>query len=186
MVPRSIPLDVDGSAPRDAVARVERLYVRHHRDVYRWAMRYAAGDSALAEDVVQEVFVRLLGVIDGLDDDDELGRWLYRVTANRCLSLLRRRQVRKTLLATFGLQTPSEPRLDERLAAKQTLRAVFEQLNRMPPKERVVFSMLHLDQMPQSEIAATLGYSKGYVSKLVKRATERVAKYKEEVRDDAK
>jgi RNA polymerase sigma-70 factor (ECF subfamily) len=48
-------------------------------------------------------------------------------------------------------------------------------LQALPPKEQVAFCMLHIDAVPQTEIARILGYSRGYVSKLITRATARLA-----------
>ena len=179
----TLTADQTAHSEPSAEVRVERLYVRHHRSVYRWAMRYTAGDSALAEDVVQEVFVRLLDAVDNLRDDDDLGGWLYRVTANRCLSILQRQKVRSAILRTLGRSESRASGLDERLDARESLTRVFEAMQQMPPKERIVFSMLHLDELRQSEIAAALGYSKGYVCKLVRRATQRVEAIGYEVPD---
>jgi RNA polymerase sigma factor (sigma-70 family) len=47
---------------------------------------------------------------------------------------------------------------------------VAEAIARLAPKQRVVFCMVHLDGLTQDEVARTLDYSKGYVSKLLKRA----------------
>ena len=52
--------------------------------------------------------------------------------------------------------------------AAEALRALRE----LPPNERVVICMKLLDQLPQREIAATLGLSEGYVSKLVRRGLD--------------
>lgn len=183
MAPHTLELSADPPA-ESAAARVERLFARHHADVYRWALRYTAGDGALAEDVVQEVFVALLGHVADLEDDDELAGWLYRVTANRCLSLLRRRQVRVAFLRALRLAPPARHEIDARLAARETLARVFETMAELPPKERVAFTMLHVDGLAQNDIARALGYSKGYVSKLIQRATSRIRALGYEVYDD--
>ncbi len=178
-------LELTGDPPTASSAeRVERLFARHHRDVYRWALRYTAGDGALAEDVVQEVFIALLGHVDRLADDDDLARWLYRVTANRCLSILRRRQVRQAFLRALRLAPPPRTELEPRLAARETLARVFETMNALPPTERVAFTMLHVDGLRQTDIANALGFSKGYVSKLIQRATDRIRALGYEVDQD--
>ena len=77
------------SAVMDGSDRFTALYTRHRDRVYRWALRYSAGDAAFAEDVTQDVFIRLMDRLSHLEDVDALEGWLYRVTANRCLSKLR-------------------------------------------------------------------------------------------------
>src|SRR5262245_28442646 len=74
--------------PASVAARVDirDAYERHRHDVFRLALRYGAGRRAWAEDVTQEVFVRLMEIVDRLDAPSDLGAWLYRVTANHCVS----------------------------------------------------------------------------------------------------
>ncbi len=184
MALHTLQLAADQAPSRSAVDRVERLFERHHADVYRWALRYTAGDGALAEDVVQEVFIALLKTVDRLQDHDDLARWLYRVTANRCLTVLRRRQVRTTVLRALRVAEPTAHVVDDRIAARDTLARVFQAMAELPPKERVVFTMLHVDGLRHTDIARALGYSKGYVSKLVKRATQHIRALGYEVSDD--
>lgn len=146
-----------------------RIYEEHRDPVFRWALRYLSGDSAQAEDVTHDVFLRLLENIERLSDDDEMGRWLYRVTVRTCLSRLQRGRLRRSLLERFGWgfrRTP--PRAESRLVLADVLTA----LEGLPPPQRIAFSMLHLDGLEQREIAEALGFSKGYVSKLIRKATE--------------
>lgn len=154
--------------------RLERLYAEHRDEVYRWALRYGTGDTAFAEDVTQEVFMRLMRALPKLEDPDQLGGWLYRVTANRCLSRLRRRRLTRTILSTLGLNPESTNHIEAQVAARQDLQHVMQTIRALPAREGMVLTMLHLDGLSQSEIAQILGLSKGYVSKLVARATAKV------------
>lgn len=158
----------------DRAEVVERLYARHRDQVFRLALRYGAGDADWAEDVTHDVFVRLLRAVDRLRDEDDLGGWFYRVTTNRCLSHLQRDRVRRSLLSMIPFRgtAPSDP--EREMAAKSDLDRTLAVVRSLPPKERVAFSMLHLDGKSQKEIAAIMGHSKGYVSKLIRRATDRV------------
>jgi RNA polymerase sigma-70 factor (ECF subfamily) len=163
-----------GGVVLSRVARVERLYARHRDRVFRLALRYGAGDAAWAEDVTHDVFVRLLGAIDHLHDDDELAGWFYRVTTNRCLSRLRRDRVRRSVATVLALFQPRPPTPDRTFEARSELERTLAVVRDLPPKERVAFLMLHLDGKTQNEIAEIMGHSKGYVSKLLHRASERV------------
>jgi len=169
----------------DSAEAVERLYAAHKHAVFRLALRYGAGDRAFAEDVTHDVFVRLLRAFHRLDHDEDLGGWLYRVTTNRCLSRLRTEQVRRSVLGLLGLDPRREaPGLAERVEARDALTRTLAAVERLPPKERVAFGMKFLDGKSQNEIADTMGHSKGYVSKLLSRATERLRAEGWEVNDD--
>lgn len=171
-------------AKETRAARVKRLYAMHKESVFRWALRYGAGDVAFAEDVTHDVFVKLMRAIEGLEDDDALGPWLYRVTTRSCLSRLTRTRFRRSVLSLLGLE--SETALDAPFAqveARTSLRPALKVMEKLSSKERVALTMFYLDGKSQDEIAETLGHSKGYVSKLIQRAMVKIRKEGYEVQD---
>jgi RNA polymerase sigma-70 factor (ECF subfamily) len=154
--------------------------------VYRLALRYGGGSRAWAEDVTQEVFVRLIDHVDDLEDRDGLEGWFYRVATNRCLNRLRRERVRNAAPVRWLLGSrQTEPADPERVAGvRQELAHAWDVVESLPPKERVAFCMHYLDGKKQTEIADCLGHSKGYVCKLIKRAQARVRQQGWEVGSD--
>ncbi len=178
--PLSTPHPAEGvaSVVVSRTERVEALYVEHREFVYRLALRYGSGSHAWAEDVAQEVFVRLFDVLDSLDErgGGEVEPWFYRVTTNRCLNRLRAERLRNAAPVRWLLgRRNTDLRDPERVtAARQGLEQASAVMDGLPPKERVAFSMHVLDGKKQIETAEVLGHSKGYVSKLIARAEERV------------
>jgi len=156
---------------------VEELYARYADRVFRWALRFGGGDVAWAEDVTQDVFMNLVKRAPDLEDADELGGWFYRVTANRCLNELRRQRIMRAL-STALFATRAEPdrrRTPENaVMARGELDAALQAISGLPAAQRVAFSMRHLDGLPQQEIGRILGYSKGHISRLLKRAGEQL------------
>jgi len=147
------------------------LYARYHEQVFHLALRYAAGDVAWAEDVTQDVFLGLLRLPRPLLAQESLEGWFYRVTTNRCLNKLRKEKFLRSTPIRWLLGTSPNERTPERDAiARDELGRAVMSLNALPARERVVFFMVHVDGKDQNETARILGYSKGYVSKLLKRA----------------
>lgn len=165
------------SADQPLRAEVAEAYRKHKGLVYRLALRYGRGRIAFAEDVTQEVFIQLLRHVGALADRDELGGWLYCVTTRRCLNKLRNERI-LDVLSLGWLRRDEEPAHDGQAmyGAREELRRTFAALSELPAKERIAFSMYHLDGRPQDEICAVLGHSKGYVSKLIQRATDALAR----------
>lgn len=144
--------------------------------VFRLALRYG-GDRSWAEDITQEVFLLAFAHIDELAEAQNQGAWLYRVTSRRCLNRLRGQKLRASAPVRWALQDRQRsPNTPEELGIhRQRLVRLFAQLEHLPTKMRMCFWMYHVDGKDQVEIGEIIGHSKGYVSKLLKRATEALA-----------
>ncbi len=134
--------------------RVETLYRRYGAIMYARCKRIL-GDPALAEDATQEVFIRSMGHVGRLEDDTEAIRWLYRVTTNYCLNVLRDRKRRREILdqmPEFDLSDP-EKVLGDELAVRGLLREI--------PKKIAEPAALHyLVGLDQGAVARALGVSR--------------------------
>lgn len=160
----------------EAAAVVERLYRQHHALVYRLALRYGRGRKAWADDVTQDVFVDLMRALPALRDVESMEGWLYRAATHRCLKRLRRERFLELPAVRWLLGAPHEEPVHPEVAAiaRHDLKRAFDALHTLPLKERVAFSMFHLDGKSQDEIGEVLGHGKSYVCKLIQRATERL------------
>jgi len=151
-------------------------YLAHRDRVYHWCLRYAGGRTDWAEDLAHDVFVRLAEHCSHLEDPDEIGPWLYRVTANLAISKLRRENLAIHRLLAWFRQEPVrvvEP-IDVMLEAQEASADAMAALRQLPSRERVVICMRVLDGLTQKEIAQSLELSEGYVSKLLARAWTRL------------
>ena len=155
---------------------LNELYKRHHRQVFHLALRYGRGNASFAEDVMHDVFVKLCRTRERLTEPELLSGWLYRVTTNICLNKLRHEALVNSAPVRWLLgERPDERTPESALLARDELTRAFEAVNALPVKERAVFFMCHVDGKEQTEVARVLGHSKGYVSKLLKRAEARLS-----------
>jgi RNA polymerase sigma-70 factor (ECF subfamily) len=129
---------------------------------------------AEAEDVVQDVFVRILKRSPDLLTVRDLRVWLIRITWN--LSIDRRRRIRpeqidedfaKTLVAT---NAPA----DEALGDAQRMKAVLRELEKLPRAERQVLLLSTVEELETPEVAKVLGRSESAVRALLFRARTRL------------
>jgi RNA polymerase sigma-70 factor (ECF subfamily) len=156
---------------------LEECYATHRAFVFHRCLRYGAGDVAFADEVTQEVFLKLWQHLPNLDDAHDLGAWLNRVTANLAISRLRRE---RSLLGKLHALWSIAGRADTETALhvverKQLAGQVLDALRTLSPRERVIICMKVLDGASQREIARTLDVSEGYVSKLLQRSMQRLA-----------
>lgn len=155
-----------------------RLYERYQRQVFQLALRYGGGRVGWAEDVTHDVFIKLVGQSFSLVEVDDLDGWFYRVTTRRCLNRLRHERLAQSAPVSWLLRatTKSEPTPESRALVSADLRQVAEALEKLPVKERVAVQMRYIDERDVQEIADILGHTKGYVSKLLTRATDTLRK----------
>jgi RNA polymerase sigma-70 factor, ECF subfamily len=146
---------------REAAAR---LYRDYGPAVYRRCLRLLRNREA-AQDATQEVFVRLVRNMERLEDRGGALPWIYRVTTNHCLNVLRNagRRGEGALLADPGADVRSATEaLPDRLLAKEILQ-------RFDASTQAVVVGVFVDGMEREEVAATLGISKRTVSRKVER-----------------
>lgn len=169
--------DADRREALDAACAAHRSFV------LRLALRYGGGDLDWAQDVTQDVLVALCTHFDDLDTQQDLRAWLYRVVTNQCLSRLRRKSLWMRIVRLLPVRhETSTP--EWWVGVRDELRQAWSAVESLPPKQRIVLCMVHLDGSSQAEVARILGHSEGYVSKLLARATSRVREAGWEVDDD--
>jgi len=129
---------------------------------------------AEAEDVVQDVYVRVLGHRSALPQVREMRVWLVRVAWN--LALDRRRRVRPEQIdAAFADRlAATSVAADQALDESQRLRAVLEELERLPKAERHVLLLAAIEELGTAEMAEVLGKSESAVRALLFRARTRL------------
>jgi RNA polymerase sigma-70 factor (ECF subfamily) len=158
---------------------IRALYQSHGARLFRIALRVGGGRRSFAEDVVQDTFEKLLLHYDRLDSGADLGGWLYRVAMNASLSRLRRESFRNSAVvrALLGQGTDRAPSADVAARLTSLQREALEALSLLPPRERIAFCMVHLDDAQLKEVADALGCSLSYACKLAQRAEDVLAKH---------
>ena len=154
--------------------RVEELFARHAGELYRYAARFT-GDPDLAEDVVQDSFVRLAERPPA--DVRQVRAWLFRVATTVAIDALRGSRRRRRLLAErpADVPVPVAPEDPHRVLEREELRRrVREALDALNPKERAVVLMRE-EGFAHHEIAAVVGTTTGSVGTMIARALAKLA-----------
>jgi RNA polymerase sigma-70 factor (ECF subfamily) len=141
-------------------AALEEMLRRAHAVVHRWAL-VATGDPDDAEDVTQEVLVRLHTAIRRYRGRSQFSTWLYQVTRNAALDH-RRREVRRLarrapIEAADRQREHPEDRQLGGIAAGRIAAVVRRFLVTLPERQRQVFDLVDLQDVPQAEAASLLG-----------------------------
>lgn len=145
------------------------VYAAHNRELVRFAY-LLTGDPELAEDLVADVFAKVLRCW-GSTSIDNPQAYLRRAVVNRFNSKLRRRYVSRRYRATADGSDRGVVRSDEHLAERD---AMFQALDRLPDGQRTVVVLRFYEDLSVAETAEVLGVTQGTVKSQNARALERL------------
>lgn len=146
------------------------LYVRFGRACFNLALRIL-GNRAQAEDLVQEVFLKMFSAIRGYRGDAPFGSWLKRMTVNAIIDQLRgqRHDSDVDALELAAAQPASES--DHAAAAVDA----WMLLQRLPARARAVLVLHEFEGYTHAELAELFGQSESYSKSILARALKRLS-----------
>lgn len=131
----------------------ERLVPAYRRRVFGLAYSILR-DRGAAEDLAQEVFVKLWQALPNYDGRAQLSTWIYAITRNAAVSALRRRR------RSISLSDPAVLEEVEGVAAEPGApgdRALWRQVEALPDRQRQAVILYYQDERPVGEVAAMMG-----------------------------
>jgi RNA polymerase sigma-70 factor (ECF subfamily) len=138
---------------------------------------YSSGDRAIADDVTQQIFLKLFTAIQQFRGESEFTTWLYRLVVNACLDERRRRRRLLPLGETLAMRNPSERKPQEKQFARlEVAEAVRAAIGELKPKFRLPILLKYLEGLSYEEIATVMGCSKGTVASRLNRGHSQLAK----------
>lgn len=162
--------DATTQTVEDVRLSFDEAFVAHHRVVYRYAYALTR-DRGLAEDVAQEVFIRLHQNLDAAQREGMLRAWLLRVTANVARNLLRARSRATARDEEFVAGAGRAAKIilpDEELLRRTEIAEARRTLNKIKEPMRSCLLLKH-EGLSYREIAAALGIKESYVGSLIAR-----------------
>ena len=159
------------------------LYERHKHLVYRTALAIT-GDEPAAEDILQEVFLRVHTYAHRIDETMPLEPWLYRVTANQAYSWISR--ARRWFHAVQGsldrwISHPERQSGPEKAAEEQEQwQSLQKAIDTLSPGPRTVIVLHYLEGLSLHEIAAVMDIPEGTVKSRLHYARQTLRKVIEE------
>jgi RNA polymerase sigma-70 factor, ECF subfamily len=148
------------------------LYREYAPAIFRFCRR-ALPSREDAEDATTEIFMKVRQKIGQYDSSRPFTAWLYKVAANHCWDLLRRRRIRQDLevgeVENLPLEHPDPGQL-QRLLEEHSGQQVRTALDKLPPRARMALVMRYYSEMTYEEIADSLGVRRAFVGVLLLRA----------------
>jgi RNA polymerase sigma-70 factor (ECF subfamily) len=188
---------VEGDADAELMLRVAagdkaafaQIFDRYQASVARFAFRFV-GTRARAEELAQEIFIKLYRNAKSYRPSAKFKTFLFRVATNHCLNEVRRGEYRVPH-ATESDGPTLEGLAEENAGPEKALQgkeledAVSVALSQLSERERAAFAMCRFEGMPYREIAIALSASEAAVKSLIHRATLSLAKSIQELQGSA-
>ncbi len=156
------------NSDKDLVEKVKKsnieafdiLFMKYSRKLYHFSLGYFKS-GADAEDMIQEVFVQLWENRDKLDPQYSFNSYIFTITKNKILNVIRKRVYENKYLDTVSAkQILPNFTTDDQMDFKELLEISEEAIDTLPPKRKQIFKMSRNEGMTYEEIAAELGISK--------------------------
>src|SRR2546423_1262076 len=158
-------------------AAFQLLFETYKDKVFSIAVYSSDGDRAVADDVTQQIFLKLFTAIGQFRGDSEFTTWLYRLVVNACVDERRRRKRWLPLGETETMSNPGERKPQEKQYARlEVAEAVRAAIGELKPKFRLPILLKYIEGLSYDEIATVMGCSKGTVASRLNRGHSQLAK----------
>jgi RNA polymerase sigma factor (sigma-70 family) len=155
-------------AQRGDMQAFAELYRRFGRACFQLALRIL-GQRQQAEDLVQEVFLKVMDTIRSYRGDAPFAAWLKRLTVNACIDQLRKQRHGgdEDAEAVFAQTAAADTDVGGRIDA-------WSLLARLAPRARAIVTLHELEGYTHTELAALFGQSESYSKSILARALKRL------------
>ena len=158
----------------EGLEQVFNSIVKQYSERLYWHVRRMVGSHEDADDLLQEIFLKIWTALPSFRGEAQLYTWVWRIATNETLNFLRKEKVRALLHFTSAdeiavQRVQADPFFNGTAAEREVAKAVA----RLPEKQRQVFIMRWWDELSYEEISAITGTSVGAL-----KATYHIAKEK--------
>ena len=151
------------------------------------------GSDEEAQDLYQEVFLKVYKSIKKFRRDSNFYTWLYRITVNVCLNYRKKRKLNQRFVNLDDnrdeeddlpiMQFESKEKTpDKKIEEKELKKLIKDAIDTLPEKQRMVFYLKHYQEKKISEISEIMGCSEGTVKNYLFRASEKLKKVLKDLR----
>lgn len=150
------------------------VLVEQYQEVAFRAAYLIVRDAQTAEDVSQEAFIRAFRGLRGFRPNEPFRPWLLRIVTNLAINEVRSRQRRTGLLDRVSRTTPPAAEPPEVTLKDEYASTLARAINELPIDDRVVLHLRYFLDLPEREIATTIGKPAGTVKSRLHRASARL------------
>lgn len=154
------------------------LLVRAYQQRVYSHVRKIVIDHDDADDITQEVFIKVHKAIDGFREDSQLFTWIYRIATNECLTFLNKKKRRFFLpIEDVSAQLSSKIDLMPELSGDEIQKKLQKAILMLPDKQRAVFNMKYFEELSYEDMAEITTTSVGALKASYHHAVKKIEEY---------
>jgi RNA polymerase sigma-70 factor (ECF subfamily) len=152
--------------------------IRKYQERLYWHIRRLVVDHEDANDVLQNVFIKVWKNLEGFREDAQLFTWLYKIATNESLTFLEQ-QKRKSSVSLSDVESglSNKLRADSQFDANKLEWKLQRAILSLPEKQRVVFNLRYYDEMPYEEMSRVLETSEGALKASYHHAVKKIEEF---------
>ncbi len=162
-------------------ASKEKAYtaiIKKYQEKLYWHVRRLVVQHEDANDVLQNIFIKVWKGLDNFREDSQLYTWMYRIATNESLTFLEQ-QKRKSSISLGDVETGLENKIkaDENFDSSKLEWKLQLAIQKLPEKQRAVFNLRYYDEMPYEEMSRVLETSEGALKASYHHAAKKIESY---------
>ena len=152
--------------------------LKKYREKLYWHIRRMVVDHDDANDVLQNVFIKVWKGLENFREDSQLYTWLYRIATNECLTFLEQQKKRNSVsLSDVENGLENKLKADTNFDANRLEWKLQLGIQQLPEKQRVVFNLRYYDEMPYEEMSRVLDTSEGALKASYHHAAKKIEEF---------
>ena len=152
--------------------------IKKYQERLYWHVRRMVVDHDDANDVLQNVFIRVWNALENFREDAQLYTWLYRIATNESLTFLEQQKKRSAVsLSDVESGLSNKIKADQNFDANKLEWKLQLAIQGLPEKQRLVFNLRYYDEMPYEEMSRVLETSEGALKASYHHAVKKIEDY---------
>lgn len=152
--------------------------IKKYQEKLYWHIRRMVVDHDDANDVLQNVFIRVWNGLENFREDSQLYTWLYRIATNECLTFLENQKKRSAVsLSDVESGLSNKIQADRHFDPNKLEWKLQLAIQQLPEKQKLVFSLRYYDEMPYEEMSRVLETSEGALKASYHHAVKKIEEY---------
>lgn len=159
----------------------ERAYtaiIKKYQERLYWHIRRMVVDHDDANDVLQNMFIKVWKGLGNFREDSQLYTWMYRIATNECLTFIEQQKKRSSVsLSNEDNGLANQLKADKNFDSSKVEWKLQLAMQLLPEKQRAVFNLRYYDEMPYEEMSRVLETSEGALKASYHHAVKKIEDY---------